>query len=238
MKCIVCRLCQSLNEALSRKFERDLWERTNYRDVWTREQDKERLRHARALEENNPVEACREFNEMAEGGSAWAMQELGWAYRTGAGVSCDLAASIYWYDRAVAAGSDWALFGLGEAYLAAGELKKAERVYRIGIARDLPQAMTGMARVCMKRSAGAPDWEEARALLERAIALGDLQAKQCLARLLIRGRFGLRAIPAGFRLARGLYDDVAPLLQDPALGNSGAMPDNRESLPAARLSTT
>ncbi len=44
--------------------------------------------------------------------------------------------------------------------------------------------------------------EEARALYERAITSGDFAARMLFAQTMARGRFGLRAIPAGLRSLR------------------------------------
>ena len=207
-------MCASPEWKLSRvRFYEELREQTNYWDVCEKEQDNKRLGRASALWSSDPAEAVHEARAMAEGGSVWALGVLGWAYETGTGTTRDLATAIDWYHRSLAAGSEIAVFDLGRAYLAAGEFEEAERVYAIGVARDWPQAMYCMAKVCMKR--GAPtDHGKARTLLERAVSQGSLHAKIYLSRLLIRGRFGWRAVPSGLRLAWNTMDSLEALLDD------------------------
>jgi TPR repeat protein len=213
MKCIFCRACNSLRAALLRKYDEDLRELSNELDIWEKELDQGRIRRADALWSTDPVEAVREYGAMAMGGSVFSMRVMGWAQETGTGTTLDLALAKHWYERALAAGLNTALFDLGRVHLAAGDRDEAVRVFSIGVARDWPLAMYRAAFARMTRDVGA-DREEARALLERARARGCVHAKVYLGNLLVRGRFGWRGFLEGLRLVGTRHDDIAHLLEN------------------------
>jgi hypothetical protein len=143
------------------------------------------------------VEAFGQFLTLAEGGSVFSMIKIGYAYETGRGAPRDLNRAEQWYMKAHGRGSDYGLVRASGLLLKRGDVSGARSLLTVGVARGLPQAMTYLAWLELKLSRGKDAQNRARALYEQAIALGDPPAKMYFARARVRGRFGLRAIPAG-----------------------------------------
>ncbi len=178
----------------------------------------ERIKNAHSLWKTDPAQYLKEHMALAEeDGSLWGAICLGAFFEEGVGTECDLAQAEKWYRRAFEGGSDEALIQLGALYARSRQYAKAEEVYRRGAERNWAPAMYRLAWVYSTR----PDWrchrDEARTLLERAGAAGDILAKKFLADAMVRGWFGVRNIPKGFRLAFSVADEMVELIKNEEL---------------------
>jgi TPR repeat protein len=217
MKCVLCKMCEAAEVAIMKKAHSWLDAQKNTEEMWDREpvQVQKRIEHAHGLWEIDPAQYFKEYMALAErDGSPWSAICLGAAFEAGVGTECDLAQAEKWYRRAFEGGSDEALIRLGALYVESQQYAKAEEVYRRGAERNWAPAMYRLASVYAKR----PDWrrrrDEARTLLERAGAADDILAKRFLAGAMVRGWFGVRYIPEGFRLASSVADEMVELIKN------------------------
>jgi TPR repeat protein len=186
----------------------------NAYDIWQRESDPDKLVQINALVKTDPVQAFKQYLGLAEQGSVWSMQWVGWAFETGTGTAQDSTQAEKWYRRSFEAGSDEGLLQLGRLYIKSGQYAKAEEIYRTGVERHWVPAMLRLAWIYSK----AADWPAKREmtlkLLQRASGEGDLGAKDFLAQKMIRGWFGWSRIPSGVRLLYQVANDFGELLKE------------------------
>ncbi len=217
MKCILCKMCEAAKVAIKKKALAWLDARKNTGEMWDREVDHERIEYAHSLVKTDPAQCFKEYLALAESGSLWSASCLGAAFEAGIGTGRDLVQAEKWYRRAYEGGSDDALIRLGALYVRSRQYAKAEEVYRRGAERKWAPAMYRLAFIYTK----CPGWRrrraEARALLDRAAAAGDISAKKFLADTMIRGWFGLRHIPEGFRLGFSVANEMVELIKDEEL---------------------
>ncbi len=214
MNCVICKACEAANAALDKKLSAGLDAQMNTLEIWQRETNDERVAHAHELLTTDPAEAFKECLPLAEQGSVWSMAAVGWAFHTGNGTPRDLTQAEKWYRRAFEGGSDYGLLWLGLLYLKQRQYAKAEEVFRTGVERGWLPAMSYLARTYSKSADWPQKREEARTLLERASAAGDLSARRFLAIATMRGWFGLRLIPNGIRMCIKAADDLFELIKD------------------------
>jgi TPR repeat protein len=167
--------------------------------VFSSEANSTRLREIYALSQSRPSDAFVQFLALAEQGSVWSMIQIGHAYEVGRGVRVDRVQAEHWYTKAYEEGSDYGL--LRGSVLAArrGDVASARAMLEQGVARGLARAMAYLAWLELKFSRGERGRRRARELYERAITLGDFDARVSFGRAMAHGRFGLAAIPEGFR---------------------------------------
>lgn len=185
---------------------------TNADGVFEADPSLDAVRQAYMLWETNPSQALDEFTRMAEGGSVASMVQVGWAHEQGEGTPVDSAVAERWYSRASECGSDEGLLRSGHLAFARGDAARARAVLEPAVARGLTPAMRYLAQVELELVRTDDARDRARALLERAIAFGDVQARLNLSKAMLRGRFGLRAIPEGWRSYRRAIGEVTAQL--------------------------
>ena len=168
--------------------------------IWEDDTDIEGLIEAETLSKRDQNAGFRQFLALAEAGSVWAMDKVGHCYHSGRGVAADAALAEHWYRLSFDAGCTRALLDLGAVLASRGDFAGAEAVYGRGAADDWPPALFWLAVYQMKQSDSRATLDRARPLLERAMAKGSPAAQWVLGWLLLRGRFGLRDIPRGFKL--------------------------------------
>lgn len=134
------------------------------------------------------------FEEAAEAGSPSAMSYLGWIYETGKGIPKNGVQAAHWYARAARAGAHEYAVKLGWMYLGGDGVRadraQAETWFNSAIAAGHAPAKIAWASVLIADAQGGRDperVEEARALLEDALADGQPLASYFLARLYIEG---------------------------------------------------
>jgi TPR repeat protein len=104
-----------------------------------------------------------------------------------------------WYRAAYERGSSSALFGLGSYYYRRENYGEAEKIFMDGVSKNDAVSMYWLASIYVVRHQDGKDFE-IKDLLERSAALGQIYAKNSLAFLLMKGRYGLRNIPRGIML--------------------------------------
>ena len=172
---------------------------TNDRALLLSDPHREALGEADQLWRDNPEAGLPKLIALAELGSVRAMSLAGWAYHEGKGAAADPVKAEYWHWRAIAGGSQQSQLQLGWIYTQRRDYPRCEEVYKAGVAQNWGPAMFYLGRIMLRQSLTKVRLDEARSLLERASALGDLGAQAMLAAFSARGRFGLRYVPRGFR---------------------------------------
>ncbi|MBK1646761.1 hypothetical protein CKO25_19385 [Thiocapsa imhoffii] len=152
---------------------------------------------AHALMRQDPPDwtgARAAFEEAAEAGSPSAMSYLGWIYETGQGIPKSGEQAAHWYARAARAGAHQYAVKLGWMYLGGDGVRadraQAETWFNSAITADYAPARIAWASVLIADAQGGRDperVEEARTLLEDALADGQSLAAYFLARLYIEG---------------------------------------------------
>jgi hypothetical protein len=214
VKCIFCKICEERLAILGRKHFDWLEAQSNNVSIMEREADPQLIYQAYALQESDPAACFKQHLALAESGSVWSMATLGRLFETGAGTDRDLVQAEAWYSRAYEAGSDYALIWLGLLYLKSNRLEKATEVFRTGVDRGFAPAMYYLALSYWKSRDWLQKRDEAMLLLQRGATAGDLQAQRFLVASMLRGRFGLQHIPAGFRLLSKVANDEGKIIED------------------------
>lgn len=212
MACILCKLCEARQKILTEKFQTWFEAQSNNVALMERERDPAAIHEAYDMLETDPAESFRRFLALSENGSVWSMAMLGHLFENGTGTAVNMRDAEQWYERAYQAGSDAGLIRLGDLYQDTGRWQKAQDVFRAGVARDFAPAMSRLASSYLSSPNRRKKRNEALMLLEGGSAAGDLSARQFLARSMARGRFGLRKIPAGFRLFAAVAEDFGKLV--------------------------
>jgi TPR repeat protein len=171
-------------------------------DLRRAERDEDALTRARELATNgDQVSAFRIWQEQASEGSVWAMYELALCYRRGKGVTSDDESAEEWCRRAFEGGSERALLWYIGMLARRGDYVQAEAVCTVSAEKGSAAAIYWLAWFRIRRSAKPATYRSVRPLLEEAAAAGNPRAIRVLGYWMAHGRFGLREVPAGLRLA-------------------------------------
>ncbi|HUT49216.1 MAG TPA: tetratricopeptide repeat protein [Alphaproteobacteria bacterium] len=168
------------------------------------------------FEHGHYQEAHEHYLRAAENGSVGAMLRLGWMLLYGKGVSVDASAGEGWYQRAADTGLSIAQFYLGDHYWRQDKLNLAF-LYMERAAEQLDPPAVHRLGAFYEWGIGTPqNFSKAKELYGRAAELGHLFARRKLVGLMLKGEFGLAAIPAGFaEFVRVLCDVVREHARDP-----------------------
>ena len=197
MKCVFCAVCAADWEEIQNKIRLWRYAQADDRDVWDREADLNSLTAAERLWRRDPASALPQLAELAEGGSVWSMTLLGWTYNSGTGVAADEVAAERWYRRAVQGGCQRALLSLCSILARRHDWPAVVEICSIRTAEFWAPAMYYLALAKLHRPTTPARREDARVLLERAAAQGDLGSEHGLAVACVRGWFGWHRIPGG-----------------------------------------
>jgi TPR repeat protein len=214
VKCIFCKICEERLAIFNRKYFDWLEAQSNNVAIMEGEADPQLVYQAHALQETDPAACFKQYLALAESGSVWSMATVGRLLETGAGTDRDLVQAEAWYSRAYEAGSDYALIWVGQLYLESNRLEKATEVFRAGVDRGFAPAMYYLAWSYWKSGDWLQKRDEAMSLLQRGSAAGDLRAQRFLVTSMLRGRFGFRHVPAGFRLLSKVANDEGKIIED------------------------
>jgi TPR repeat protein len=222
---LACKLCARWWARLWAKSE--AWERarSNDSDLWAEEpaRNRELIEQAYETHKTDPAAAFRLYLEAAEAGSAWAMEAVAWHYETGSAVPADFDKAQDYYRRAIGAGSWMATIHYARLLADHGHHDICESVLKDGVSSDFVPACFWLARLRYERCRRRKPNPEIRPMLEHAAKAGHPAAQVMLARLMILGKFGLRAIPAGFKLGlRGAFRSATEAADN--AGGQGAPP--------------
>jgi hypothetical protein len=184
----------------------DEWERANSNqdELWWRDSDSNRALYeeGHARRDADPEAAFRIWLEAAEAGSAVALESAAWHYDTGTVVAADFERAADYYRRAIGAGSWMATIGYARLLADHGLFDECEDVLRGGVRLDFVPAFFWLARLRYERAPTRATCREIRPLLDYAVERGHPGAKLTLGRLLVKGKYGILAIPRGFGLLR------------------------------------
>jgi hypothetical protein len=167
---------------------------------WSREPDLEWVRRANALYRSDPAAGLQEYTALAEKGSIYGMIHTGYCLSVGEGVPRDIEAGAIWFRKAMELGSVEGAYRLARYYLFKGDMSAARQALEFGVARDFVPALNTLGDMYARGYLGAKDFDQARALWQRASDLGQLNARVHLAKLFISGRYGVVKIIDGIRL--------------------------------------
>lgn len=194
-----CRLCARFWDEF---WERsDAWERehSNENELLSEESDRnwELIQQASAIDESDPAASFQLYLKAAEDGSAWAMEAVGWRYWTGTGVPADSDRAQNFYRRAIARGSLMAAIYCARLLAETQLHDECEQALQEGVGLRFTPAYFWLARSRYDRFRTHQVAQEIRPLLEYAAREGHPGAASMLTRLMVTGKFGLRAIPKG-----------------------------------------
>lgn len=212
MDCIFCRAvarltrqpcseCVTILEAVRRKLQSWRYAQANDVEVIRADPEESAVRVAHKLWWTDPEIGFAQFLALAERGSPWSMTMVGCAYESGKGTAADPVQAERWYRRAFECGMQQAQLRLGSIYASRHDLAACEKVYAVGAGENWAPAQYYLAWVKLQQPKTRANLESARLLLEQAAAAGDFGAQCDLAGHLLSGRFGIRRMPSGLRLA-------------------------------------
>lgn len=197
---LACKLCARLRAHLWEKS--DAWERAHSSESapWSDEpvQNLELVEQAYAVQKTDPAAAFRLYLEAADAGSAWAMNSVAWHYETGTVVAADFDWAQEYYRRAMCAGSWMATIHYARLLADHAYHDDCESVLEDGVSKDFVPAYFWLAWFRYQRCKSRKVCREIRPMLEHAAEAGHPAAQVMLGQWMVRGKFGLRDIPAGF----------------------------------------
>lgn len=187
---------------------------SNHDELWWEDSDRNRglIQEGFVRMAAEPEAAFRMFVEAAEAGSPYALEIVGWHYDTGTAVDADFEQAADHYHRAICAGSWVATIRYARLLAARDYFAEAEAVLQDGIELGFIPATYWLAQLRYYRTPTRATCREIRPLLDQAVTQGNPAAKQMLGRLMTRGKYGILAIPRGFRLLAGT---IPPILKQP-----------------------
>ena len=214
LRSLTCKLCDWLSKWFSARSEpvcARLWDElytweeaySNESALWSEEPDESRelIEQASAIQDSDPEAAFLLYLRAADAGSAGAMRMVAWHYDKGTCVAADIEQALEYYYRAICAGSWLATLSYAQLLERQGRLDDCERVLQDGVGSDFVPAYFWLARFRYRQSKSRKTCREIRPLLEYAAGKGHPGATRFLATLLMWGKYGLREIPRGFRMA-------------------------------------
>ena len=208
-RCILCRKHDQHLDQISYDWEID---HSNYREIWQAESPEalDLIARADALGEEGAEGAIELLKEAADRGSIIAHYKLGWHYWTGTGTAEDLPAALEHYRSAFAGGLSMAALHYARLSHELGQSEEAERVYLQAIEAGFLPANYWLARHRYNLQPTRKTAALVRPLLEAAALAGHPHARILETRLHLFGKYGLRSVFRGIRLAMKTYGDLAP----------------------------
>lgn len=209
MKCKICGwLCAwCVAEAgpvrASIRKQSEAWEATqsNEYELWSTvsDRDRERLDAAKAIRSTEPEAAFRIYLDLADAGVVWSMEMVAYQYAWGDLVAHDFEKAQTYYRRAIKAGSWMATLKYARLLADRGQFDICETFLQDCVKADFIPACYWLAWCRFQQSSDRATCRAIRPLLERAADAGHPAAALFLARLKVRGKFGFREIPRGFK---------------------------------------
>ncbi|CAN5275337.1 hypothetical protein BH11PSE2_BH11PSE2_13170 [soil metagenome] len=181
------------------------WDYAQMNDDFVRAADPylDELAEAQALLKDAPDHAISLIVDLARRGSVWSMLNLAGYYLHGEGTPVSFPDAEYWYRLAHEAGSDRGLLGYAWILHHRGAFDQEAEVYAVGVARDWGPALYRAAKHSLENARTLEERLALKPMLQRAADLGHPSAQLMLSRYMMRGRFGLRCVPAG--IIRGYF---------------------------------
>tara|TARA_B100001057_G_scaffold257311_1_gene257569 strand:+ start:1796 stop:2494 length:699 start_codon:yes stop_codon:yes gene_type:complete len=155
------------------------------------------------------------WKELAENGSAFAMNEVAWHYLAGKGVEQNRAMAIHWYRSAERSGSQWAAVRLAKLLAEQDDYTGVEKVLTPQVASGWAPAKFWLAWYRLQSSQARAQLDSARELLEEAMDEGHPGAKWYLGRLMAQGRFGWKNRSHGRKILMDLSPEIISEIEAP-----------------------
>lgn len=169
-----------------------------HNELLAQEPDLKRLQDAYALLSTDTPRALMELEDLAKSGSVTSMGYLGKTYKDGS--YADPVKAERWLIAAYERGSLNAALSLGGIYYRQGSFDLAEKMFTDGALNGNGAAMYWLARIYMRGRVTEEKYSKIKDLLEDATAQGQIRAKNSLAFLLMKGRYGIKNVPRGVYL--------------------------------------
>jgi hypothetical protein len=147
-----------------------------------------------------PEHAREELEALAAQGSVLSMLRLGWVFSTGEYLLKDESLAEYWYKRAWNAGCVDGGYYLAILYQNNGRLEEAFTAFKAGAEEYFTPSMNRLGLAYKNGLGVKKNLDLAKLTWETSSNLGHVFSRRHLAFLLISGRYGLSAIPVGFKL--------------------------------------
>jgi TPR repeat protein len=191
-----------------------------------------RFELGRVLFSSKDYSAAREqYNRAADLGSAVAMNNTGFLYESGLGVTQDDAEAKRWYEQAAAAGNSLAMNNLGNLYLYGNgvpeDYAQARSWYEKAAATGYADAMNNLGNLYLNGSGVPKDYAQARSWYEKAAATGYADAMNNLGNLYFYGN----GVPKDYAQARSWYEKAAAAASSFAMNNLGNLYLNGNGVP-------
>ena len=205
MDCLLCRLIYGPRKmaALKTWANAPWWTPNNAQTFFAVDDNQAVLRAAHKLRKSDPASSFPIFLNLAEDGSIWSMNCVADALLIGLGTPVDKPEAEKWFRRAHESGHELATLSLASEYYRQKRDREAEDLLAPLLEKDRSPALYLLGKAAFR----AGDKTRARVLLEKASALGHRGAKGLLGSSCAIGKYGLRAIPYGFRLLGELGDE-------------------------------
>jgi len=189
-------------------FRHWVWEESRKQERYAASKLKAQAREpdaARAMEifkvlQTDPARGHALLVELADQGSAWAMEELGISYENGRHVSFDLNEALRWYHKAVKASSFTAVISFARVLTKLGHHDRCDKFLSKNLECGFPAVHFWLAWYRIKRAKSHAAYREVKPLLEYAAKHGHIGAKVIVANAMARGRFGVSQIPSGLKM--------------------------------------
>ncbi len=206
MVCLLCRLvCGPKKMAAMERWllAAAWWKPNNEWEFFGSDRNQDAMRAAQKLRLSDPKRSLEDFLHLAEKGSVYSMFRVGHLFLEGLGTPVSKADGEKWLLKSSELGLEVATFTLANEYLNQKRYKDAQNLLEHPAEENRSPALFLLGRLFLFRK----DKIKARTMLEKAAALGHRRAKWFLAKSCVFGKFGLRAIPLGFKLVGELGED-------------------------------
>lgn len=166
-------------------------------ELLAQEPDSKALHEAYALLSTSPQAGLAALESLADRGSVMALLYLANHWKLKGEENYPFAQK--WYRAAYENMSSTALLNLALTYCDQKNFDEAELIWKNGVSKDDAPSMFWLANLYLSESRYSRNADEARNLLEKANALGQLRAKHHLAVILMKERHNI------FSIVRGMF---------------------------------
>ena len=166
------------------------------------------IEEAQVQEVSEPEKALTIYRHLADDGVIWAMNMCGWHYKNGVGTPIDSQKALDYFYKGLTAGSWKSTLYYSNLLFRMDEHDSWPAVLQDGIDREFIPSFFWMAWYRYKVSPNRKTARNMKPLLEKASKTGHPGARLLLARWTFSGKFGLRAIPEGFRMLLAIQEPM------------------------------
>ena len=148
-------------------------------------------------------EALNVYSGLASDGDTWAQCQVGWMHQEGVGVPKNSTLALQWFERAASLGSAQGTFYCGRVAAEQSRWDEAIKAFRRGAENEYGPALLWLGLIFIRGYGVEADLKKGLSFLERSAETGNYYARRELAMRMIKGKLGLRKIPAGLALLVG-----------------------------------